>query len=246
MPNPLSLELLAIELLRRGLPRPYVQRVVRELAEHCADILDEQPTPGSASDRLGAPAALADSIVSAYRARTFCGRHPILTFVVAPIPLVILAWIGVVLIFTLLDWVGEWLGVAAWTEGKPLAEWPVFAVWCVLSFYYVLMFAPFALVSAVLCRLARRAGRSSKWVLVGCLLVGLLAASVSYGCKLPDAPGTGSITIAWLLYPAPGQPLLHRLSFTQQLLQFAVPLGIGLYAVWKSSRRGPTTCEVSA
>src|SRR5262249_14980029 len=142
----------------------------------------------------------------------------------------------VVLVSVLLCGVGDWLGISTWTEGKRLAEWPVFAVWCVLSFYYVLMFAPFAFVAAALCRLARRAGRGSGWVLGSCLLVGLFAGSVSYGCKLPDAPGTGSIIVGWFPYPS-GQTALPDFSIAQQLIQCAVPLGIGLYAAWKSSRR---------
>src|SRR6516162_152823 len=112
MHNPLSLDSLHIELMRKGLPREYVRRVVQELADHQQDIQDEgpgsrtsggSPSPTEEADRLGNPHALVDAIVSTYRASTFCGRHPWLTFVIVPIPLVILSFIGVILFAVLME-----------------------------------------------------------------------------------------------------------------------------------------------
>ncbi|OAI48457.1 hypothetical protein AYO44_07000 [Planctomycetaceae bacterium SCGC AG-212-F19] len=250
MQNQPSLDSLRSELLRRGLPRKYVERVVQELAEHQQDILDEQQEIAAgncskdkteATDRLGDPGKLADTIVSQFQSRTFVGRHPVLTFVVAPMPLAMFAWvctiIGTVFVCACLCWAGDLIGLSpASDDYKPITEWPVFSVWCILSFYYFLMFAPFVLVSAGFCRLAYRTGRGPLWAVMACLLVALFAASVSNGCKLPDAPGTGYITTGSLLFPS-GQTTLPQFSVTQQIIQFLVPLGIGLCAAWKFSWR---------
>lgn len=242
MHNPLSLESMSIELVRKGLPSKYVQRVVQELADHQQDIEDEglgirtsggSSSPTREADRLGDPHSLVNAIVSTYRARTFWGRHPWLTFVIAPIPVVILSFIGVILLAVLMERAGDCIGIGMWPEHKPISEWPVFSVWCLLSFYYGLMFAPSVLVSVSLCRLAARAGRGYRWVLAGCLMVGLFAGSVCYRCVLPATPGTGSIMIGWMGYPMREIGVFH-FSLVQQAVQGVGPVAIGLVATWWS------------
>src|SRR5262249_4843710 len=110
MPNQQPLDTLRTHLLRRGLPRHYVRRVVGELEDHQQDLLDEQtilptdsgtaPTP---HERLGDLTALTDRIVAEYQSRRFAGRHPVLAFVVAPIPLALAFWIIVLLSFVLAE-----------------------------------------------------------------------------------------------------------------------------------------------
>jgi hypothetical protein len=244
MHNPLSLDLLTNQLLRQGLPRQYVRRVVQELVDHQQDIRAEgsrmQTSAGSSpptgeADRLGDPQALVDAIVSTYRARTFWGRHPWLTFVIAPIPLVILSFIGVILLTVLMERAGDCFGIGLWPEKKVISEWPVVSVWCLLSFYYGLMFAPSVLASLSLCRLASRAGWDFRWILASCLIVGMFAGSMCYRCVLPATPGTGNIMIGWMGYPLPEIGAFH-ISFMHQAVQGVVPVAIGLVAAWRSRR----------
>jgi hypothetical protein len=230
--NQAYLDALRDELRRRELPREYVDRVVREIADHQQDI-QEEAGPINPTGRLGEVRRLADALVAEFRARTFCGRHPLLTFVLAPIPVSILAWLGTLLACT---WLGS-VGLPM-NEHKPITDWPVFSVWCLLSLYYFQIFAPFALVSAGLCRLAYRTGRGKRWAFVACALVAFFAASITYRCKLPDAPGTGSLSVGWLLYPPESISWTYFL-IGPQLVQFLVPLGIGAIVAWRLGRRSP-------
>lgn len=84
-----SLRGLRDELLRRRLPRDYVERVTAELADHFEDIASEEP-PGAmdgsaAAKRLGCRALLAGQIVRQFQRGTFCGRHPWLSLIVLPV-----------------------------------------------------------------------------------------------------------------------------------------------------------------
>lgn len=78
------------ELLRRGLPRHYVERVTGELADHAADMAAEAERTTFAGPsapliaRLGEPRQLADDISREFQRRTFLGRHPWFT---SPCPL---------------------------------------------------------------------------------------------------------------------------------------------------------------
>ena len=100
MPAQPSLRRLRRDLLRRGLPRNYVNRVIGEWADHLEDLSSAQLSKEAdmpqtkAVDFLGSETELAEAAVLQYRARTFAGRHPVWTFLVAPIPLLLLCWIG--------------------------------------------------------------------------------------------------------------------------------------------------------
>ena len=98
-----SLRIVHNELLRRGLPIDYVERVVSELADHADDLAAEPAgdaltiTPQRAprwTTRLGNPAQLAAGIAREFQRRTFLGRHPWLAFVVLPIGAIVTAWIA--------------------------------------------------------------------------------------------------------------------------------------------------------
>src|SRR3712207_2350761 len=96
-----SLETLRHDLVRRGLPLDYVERVIEEMEDHLADLAHEAERAGPGSDaagrplaeHLGCPRRLAGLVVSQFRARSFCGRHPAIAFLLAPLPLVFLGWV---------------------------------------------------------------------------------------------------------------------------------------------------------
>src|SRR6188508_1248821 len=97
------------ELRRQKLPRAYIERLLAELDDHYEDLLEERSTsmgaarklqPESISQenlhtRLGEPAQLALFAAEQYHARSFWGRHPLLTFGFAPLPLLVALWIVV-------------------------------------------------------------------------------------------------------------------------------------------------------
>ncbi len=159
-----SLDQLTRELRRRGLPAAYIRRYVEELDDHITDTIEERSNAmskdahgfESLDARIGDPVRLADVAAAEYRRANFCGRHPVLTCLVAPIPLVLLAWIAVF---------GLGIGVLASTSpaeeanvGAGADDWSTAAIWTSLVGFRVAGVIPPALVALLLCYLARRGG----------------------------------------------------------------------------------------
>ena len=70
-------------LARQLLPSSYVQRFMEELTDHFQDITEEtMRADESVLSRLGEPDQVANAAVTAYRRRSFLGRHPALKFLV--------------------------------------------------------------------------------------------------------------------------------------------------------------------
>src|SRR5262249_53124449 len=112
MANHPSRDELRSELLRQKLPRAYIERLLSELDDHYQDLLEERSTSMGAArklkaeqstqddlqQRLGEPAQLALFAGEQYHARSFWGRHPIVTFVLGPLPLLVMCWIATVFV----------------------------------------------------------------------------------------------------------------------------------------------------
>ena len=98
------------------MPARYIERLLAEWDDHLADLEDERSidmpkarTPKSNSEksqraeiydfqqRIGDPAQLAAFAAKQYRNRSFLGRHPMLTFLVLPLPLIVLGITAVML-----------------------------------------------------------------------------------------------------------------------------------------------------
>ena len=98
------------ELRRQKLPRAYITRLLAELDDHYEDLLEERSTSMGAARklqtgstlqenlhaRLGEPAELALFAAEQYHARSFWGRHPVVTFVIGPLPLLVAFFIAIV------------------------------------------------------------------------------------------------------------------------------------------------------
>ncbi len=108
-----QLEELRGDLVTRGLPFSYADRIRRELADHGAD-----QSTGQSHD-LVSDSSFTDFVVHQYRSTRLAGRHPWLFFVLAPIPVAIIictlfhfvAIVGVLIfapdISDTLDWNGQ-------------------------------------------------------------------------------------------------------------------------------------------
>jgi len=175
--TPEAHETVAAELVRRGLPIDYAQRAAAELADHHRDLvaelrgagLDEPNATAEATRRLGDARTLVKKTVREYQRRFWCGRWPLLTFLLGPIPLLVLAWVATGLLLFCILWPLKKLGI----EGPEvpdgvvsMGEWVIdrmVAIW--------FLFAVPALVLLVFARLARRAALRWPWIaLVACLL----------------------------------------------------------------------------
>jgi hypothetical protein len=227
MSNQPTLDSLRADLIRRGLPIRYVRRVVEELQDHQQDLVDEKPT--TSESRLGDLTDLADRIVAEFRASRFAGRHPILAFVITPIPLVIAACVTVFLAAALLSMSLE---EAMGATGRNAGAYVI---------YLGLRFLPFGATALFLCRWAYRSGRGG-WSLIACLLVALLAGTFLAVLKFPVGDADGTMMFGTLLLT----PGMAAMVVGQQLAQIAMPLAIWLWFALRFERRRRLAARAAA
>jgi hypothetical protein len=185
-------EQLIAELKWQGLPPSYIQRLLDELDDHLADLQDERnrtmnkagkpqdistetqsPSIISLHDRLGNPAELAAFAAKQYHNRSFLGRHPILTFLLMPLPLTALGATIFILAMTPFGMLSDYL----WS-GRELDHPLLFGTMLSVIFWALIVFPP---LSAALfcCRIARRNALSWRWSLIACILISCYCASLS-------------------------------------------------------------------
>lgn len=221
-------------LRRRGLPAEYVGRLVRELEDHLEDLSKEKDfsmekeeamSKEALQERIGDTEELAEAAVSEYRKRTVFGRHPVLTFVVGPVPLMVVGWVlFLVVAFALFKGLHLVLGSSFDVEGQPVSQWPPLMVWLAGALHGAGRFVPPAIVALVFWRLASRAGLSWRWSLGACAIVALLAGMYTSQMDLPVESGRGRLMIGLGLSWWPS---------AAQLAQLAVPAAIGLVSAWR-------------
>lgn len=233
MPNvtPAVTEKLAIELVRRGLPVEYAQRAADELADHRRDLVEELRACGrdaatadqEASRRLGDLPMLVKKTVREYQCRFRCGRWPLLTFILAPIPALGLLWVAMAATLAGGASICDWLGIElTQVDG----ETTIFERCLVEGLWgTVFLLAP-VIVTLVFSRLARRSGLALAWgVFVGvqmALFVGLNQFNIDYQrC---------TVQLAW---PIDLPSLLGWMAWYfggtwRHLVQVALPLALGL------------------
>src|SRR5262245_43155477 len=108
MADPHWLKRLDAQLRRHDLPAGYRARLLEELADHLSELEQETASmdaPLLLEERLGTPRELAAQARSEFDRRTFAGRHPVLTFGVAPV----FAVIATLFATLFLSWCVVWL-----------------------------------------------------------------------------------------------------------------------------------------
>jgi hypothetical protein len=255
--NP-SFEMLRADLVRRGLPTDYARRAVQELADHHADLLANGPTREDGSDvawrSLGNAKHLADNLVREYRAQTLIGRHPWITFVLAPAPVALVWWTATLL----LGWMFVF-GVVApaldFAEGETVAQMDLRFVWTLVTFHYASLAAPPAIAAWWFSRLARRSGLGVRWITAACALIALVALVVVSDLRLPYESHQGRLIFglalplpeAWIPRPFTGFLSLGDLVHpATRLWQMVGPLAVMLCALWQplhAGRSNWTVCD---
>ncbi len=245
MENQPSNDELRAELVRRGLPRPYIERLLSELDDHFTDLIEERSsTMGAArklqiesdkaQQRLGEPAQLALFAAEQYHARSFWGRHPVVTFVFGPLPMLVACWIA-----TMLSITGIGMGLAYVCEhwfGLSQATWkPKDHLWAqaivmVAVSWFVIVFPPLA-VAGLLCRVARRNAVNWRWPIVACTLLAIVAGLLSVSYRLALAWNEGQFTVGFNFGSTMQWLLISYLP------KFAVALGIGLLLIKRAQQR---------
>lgn len=180
--------------LRAGhLPTRYRQRAARELRDHAEEILRHCDRENLSdldqevllAQRLGGARQIAATINDAYRRRFFSGRHPVVTFVLAPIPLGFVLWSLAVGSFSLPIWLGLVCGADIYAN--PLARYIDLALWVGFNIVPVTIALFFAW-------LARRSAVHPAALLCSTALLALFFGSLQGKIQLPvGGPGTGML-----------------------------------------------------
>ncbi|HEX3598922.1 MAG TPA: hypothetical protein VHU84_02195 [Lacipirellulaceae bacterium] len=245
MANPPSRDALRAELEARGLPPAYIERLLGELDDHYNDLLEERSSSMGAArkldfeandlqERLGEPTQLAIFAAEQYRARSFWGRHPIVTFVLGPLPLLLISWIitGCAVVWTAegITYIGEhWFGVEQdkivyadhlWAQAGVMS----FCIWIIVAF-------PPILVAAVMCRTARRNAVKWRWPIIACMLISSVAGFLAVSYRLALQPNEGQITLGIDWESSFRWFLLNYVS------KFATAMVIGLLLVKRSQQK---------
>jgi hypothetical protein len=187
------LDIVESTLRTHRLPHAYRHRTLRELRDHAEDLLDHGDRQQlSAADeetlltqRLGDSRRVAASVVQAYRQRHFAGRHRIITFVLGPVPLGLLAWFLFVGGLCLPVWVARACGANVYTD--PFARYLNLVVW--VGFNIV----PLG-IAIFYAWLAQRSAVQGVALLCSTTLLALFFGSFCGKIQLPlGGPGTGMI-----------------------------------------------------
>jgi hypothetical protein len=240
------------ELRRQRLPQAYIRRLLSELDDHYEDLLEERNTSmgaarklqieqGTQDDlqrRLGEPAQLALFAGEHYYARSFWGRHPWVTYLLGPIPLLVVMWT----VYLASIWIpvycvgrfGERLGW--WTEAgaqDPSADHLVAQAIVLTCFTWGLMVLSPLGVALTLCRVYRRNALDRSWPIVGCALLAVVVAALHISWRLHT--GNGPHERGMIMFGVIHPWTLYRAGlFT---VKFAVAMGIGLLLVKRAQQK---------
>ena len=173
-----------------------------------------------------APQDVARQAAVAFRRRNFCGRHPVLMFLIAPILGVPVAYFLGLLMApgAALLWKTLYPGIASY-DMSPLqvAELRLLCT--------AVQVVPVAGLAALVAWLAARSGVHRGWPIAACAILGLIVAASHFDMFVSPLPQKSSITIG-LGYHGWRQGLL-------QLARFAVPLGVGMWIFGRGVKAKP-------
>jgi hypothetical protein len=235
------------ELARRGLPRAYVERLVAELDDHLTDLTEERSTSmgaarklqpeaddvisDDAGQRLGEPTQLAIFAAEQYRARSFLGRHPLLTFAFMPLPLLVasvifFSFVLIVAAQGLNLLLNDYLSFNTLDAGSQLMYMGI--VLAVTSWYILVV--PATAAGLLLCRIYRRNAVHWRWPVIGCGLIAAVAACATHSYTIDWSEMSNfavglnaSWSIGWF--------------FAKWLPRFILAFGIGLLLVRRAQQK---------
>jgi hypothetical protein len=247
------LERLREELARRKLPPLYAERLVSELADHITDSM-EDPMSTDAQDlrtiithQLGSPRDVAASAAKEYRKGHFCGRHPVLSFVLLPIVALPFLWAVGLLVF------GVSLKLLGVGGGEPTADQLQLARTVLPYVVSAMVVVPIALAAAVFCWLGHKAGVHWRWPLVACLLLAALSGPTMVDAGLRGAHPRGLLHGTRYRHVSAESPDalgfvsvgfgMSRRPSLSQIVQFALPLAICAFVAYRQTRVHRVSCS---
>ena len=242
------LEQVRAELARRKLPPLYSERLLSELSDHITDFTEDAMSIDTCQVRdavrpMGAPADIADSAAKEYRGRNFW-RHPLLAFVAMPIIVLPLLWVAVILAFVGIA------NLAGLSEhgGKSVEQLPSWINASLPSMVFAMVMIPLGLAAAMVCWVARKAGRARWWPLVACTLLAMIGGLTFFDVALPGTHRRGVFHDTRIGGRDPN--VEHRSAVAigfgigkyprwWQVTQFALPMAIGVWAAHRQRRDIP-------
>jgi hypothetical protein len=243
--SPPSRSELRRELVRHGLPPAYIARLLDELDDHFVDLINQRSSPMGAArklqtesddlqQRLGEPTQLAIFAAEQYHARSFWGRHPWLTYLVAPLPLLVACYAASGLALQAIFFGANFVCTHAfgWTEEtfRSADHLWLQAIFITLFCWYWIVFPPLT-AAWLLCRSYRRNALDWRWPVLGCALLAVVAGIFTTSYRLSTEPGNGQLMIGFDLSTSPSWLFLSFLP------KFALALGIGLLLVKRAQQQ---------
>ena len=224
MANRVWLDEVRERLAKHALPPAYIRRFMDELSDHFQDIQEENmSTDANVLSRLGEPEHVAEAAATAYRRRSFLGRHPTAAFFVFGVsPIVsLIAFEAIALcLFALAVWLTGEEEASNFIRkigfvGQELAPY-------VLTICTVVI--PTVILSILYCKLAKRLCIRKRWMIVSCISLSAIAMLLHWSVRFSDTPGQNGLTLGLWIPPWCGWvPPLRCLG------QFLMPLAIGCW-----------------
>lgn len=234
------------ELVRRGLPAGYARDAAEEVADHHRDVVEELCASGMATvnveavalERLGDVHRLVKKSVRAYQRRHWCGRWPLVTFLLGTPIALFLSWSAIFVFLFLLERI---LGPQNFYADMEYSwyEWGTeYCLWIVLT-----VIQP-TLIATLFAQLANRNGFGYRWV----ILCGLLLAATSGCLRLHVNWDLGASAITWPLgsYATPPSMAQQNFSNVVQALQLLMPISFGLFTLRNLRAKQRDICASTA
>jgi hypothetical protein len=177
-------ENIAAALVRRGLPVEYAERTAVEFCDHYRDLIaelladgvDESTIVAEAARRLGDPLTLVKKTVREYQRRHWCGRWPLVTFLLAPVPMWIAAYIATAWVTIVATWCLHLFGLIRSKHiHVAISSAPY---WFRYSMDVFLWVGIPAMLTFGLARLARQSALGWQWVALAACVLAFSAGSV--------------------------------------------------------------------
>jgi hypothetical protein len=150
------------------------------------------------------------------RVRSLWESHPFLTFVIAPLPLTLLVYLGIALTILLFCTAVTMVSIPNLADSTGL---DVIAFHC---FGAILAYVPASIASLLLCRFAKRKRFNWHWPIIACLLTAMFAFCCTWSVRPGHAGDQPMIKFGLMM----GFQMLYRIP------QVLAPIAIGCFAFW--------------
>ncbi len=207
------------QLIESGISVAYRVRLMDELYDHVEDLCREERNHAMSAEaakqdyldtRLGKPLEVAQAAKEHSPRAKFAFRHPVVTFLVLPIPMLLILWIG----YTL-----SLVGIVNVFKSYKDTNWAVTAATVLI---HGLAYVPAIALTLIIAWVALRSQIKTRWGLAASALVAFVSGLLMVTFHVPTTPGTGVLSVG-LGFP----PDLSR--WPQIIVPLAVALACALY-----------------